>query len=93
MNSNALSLVGDGIIYFLSLISFCIIIRSLLSWFVSPYSGVMRLFVTLTEPFLAPVRNLLARFMKGNAMGMDFSPIVTWLILYILQALVRAIFH
>ncbi len=93
MGGYALSRIGMGINLFLTVISYAIIIRSLLSWFVSPFSGIMRFMMTLTEPFIAPVRALLARlFGNGGMMGLDFSPVITFFLLRVLSAIVRAVF-
>ena len=55
------------------IINILIIIRVLLSWFnVSSYNQYIRLLYTITEPILAPFRNLLSSF----NMGIDISPMI-----------------
>ena len=70
---------------FFSVLYFCIIIRALLSWFVSPHSNnpVMRILVDVTEPVLAPIR----RVVPTIAM-MDLSPLVALLAIPALNALI-----
>ncbi len=93
MGGYALSRIGVGLNLFLDIITYAIIIRSLLSWFVSPFSGIMRLFVTLTEPFLAPLRAFLNRIFRSNGMsGFDFAPMLAILILWFLGGFVDAVF-
>ena len=59
-------------------INILIIIRVLLSWFnVSPYNQFIQLLYTITEPILAPFRNLLSTF----NMGIDISPMVAIIVL------------
>ena len=77
----------DPIIQFinlvLTLISLAIIVRALLSWFYpvgrDPWT---KLLLDITEPLLAPVRNLLMRVLP---IPIDFSPIVVILLIQLLQ--------
>jgi YggT family protein len=72
------------IVMFFQILSLAILVRVLLSW-VDP-SGNMRITQVmrdLTEPILAPIRNLLP-----NMMMFDFSPIVALLLLQMLQRLI-----
>jgi YggT family protein len=60
--------------------SLVILARVLMSWVnVDPYSPLARVVFDLTEPVLAPVRNLLP-----PAAGLDFSPIIVLVVLQIL---------
>ena len=55
------------------IINILIIIRVLLSWFnVNSYNQYIRLLYTITEPILAPFKNLLSSF----NMGIDISPMI-----------------
>ena len=85
------ALIGRGVYYFLTLIFYAILIRSLLSWFVDPYSRVMVFLSMLVEPFVAPVRRLLSRF-SGDMMRVDFSPAIAGLIILFLRELIIRIF-
>lgn len=65
------------------LLIFAIFARAAASWFVRDGGGsIMRFLFDVTEPVLAPLR----RFMP-SAMGMDFSPMVAILGLYLLRQL------
>lgn len=55
----------------------------LTSWFVSPYHPIRQGLGRILEPFLAPIRNALPQ--TGM---MDFSPIVLFIILYILSSFI-----
>ena len=57
---------------------FLVFIRALLSWFPIIRDGIIySIIYNLTEPILAPVRNILSRSPLGGSSGMmiDFSPI------------------
>jgi YggT family protein len=75
----------------LSLLVLAIFIRALLSWFYpvgkDPWT---RLLVNVTEPILAPIRSVLARIMP---IPMDFSPIVAWLLIVLLQNLLSRAYN
>ncbi|HXY72445.1 MAG TPA: YggT family protein [Actinomycetota bacterium] len=66
-------------------------IRILLSWFPPPGSGPLRtgynLIYDLTEPVLRPVRGLLPPIRAGS-MGLDLSPILVFIVIFVLQAAV-----
>ena len=64
------------------IINMLIIIRVLLSWFnVSSYNQYIRFLYTITEPILAPFRNLLSSF----NMGIDISPMIAIIALSIVR--------
>lgn len=63
----------------IQLYSLVILARVLMSWVnIDPYSPLARTIFNLTEPVLAPVRNLLP-----PAAGLDFSPIIVMVLLQI----------
>lgn len=65
-----------------------IILRSLLPWFgVSPYHPAMRFLLQITEPLLAPLR----RTLRPMAGGLDFTPWIALIVLYILEQLLRTL--
>jgi len=67
----------------ISLLIFLIFVTSLLSWFQpDPRNSAVRLLHTIVDPLLHPIRAILP-----SAMGMDFSPMVAILILYLLKNL------
>ena len=75
----------------LSLIVLAIFVRSLLSWFYpvgkDPWT---KLLVDVTEPILAPIRSLMARLLP---IPIDFSPIVAWLLIVLLQNILSRAFY
>ena len=82
----SLLIIVDWLIEALQLL---IIVSSLLSWFpISPGNRVVRLLHALVEPLLHPIRALLP-----TTLGMDFSPLVAILILWLLKSVLRSSIH
>ncbi len=64
-----------------------VVIRCILSFIRhNPYHPIIRFIYDITEPIMAPFRRLLP-----PAGGIDFSPIVVWMVLMLLRNLVLAI--
>ena len=64
--------------------SFILLARVLTSWFqVDPYNPIIRILYQLTEPLLAPIRRLLPQ--TGM---MDFSPIVAFIAITVVERIV-----
>ena len=75
-------LVADKLIVLLIMLIF---ITSLLSWVQpDPRNPMVKLLHGIVDPVLHPIRVLLP-----STMGMDFSPMVAILILYVLQSLLN----
>ena len=72
----------------IQLYSFIVLARVLMSWVnIDPYSPLARAIYNLTEPVLAPVRNILP-----PAAGLDFSPIVVILLLQVVGQILVSMF-
>lgn len=83
-------IIKESINKFFLVLDFLILARVIAPWFgASPYSKGMRLLYQLTEPILAPFRNLLFRYGLGGTL--DFSPIVAMLALNIVQSFILRI--
>ncbi len=76
------------IVLILNILVIAIIVRSLLSW-VDPAgrNPISQLLFTITEPFLAPIRNLMGR---GGIGGFDLSPIVAILLIQVVSQVLTA---
>jgi YggT family protein len=69
----------------IQILIYLIVIASLLSWFQpSARNQLVRLLHTVVDPVLHPIRTILP-----SSMGMDFSPMVAILILWMLQRLLQ----
>ena len=66
----------------LTLYMWIVIVRALLSWVSpDPYNPIVRFLYRVTEPVLRPVRRLIP---MGN-IGIDISPVIVIVIIYLLQ--------
>jgi YggT family protein len=76
-----ITLVNAGI----QVLIYLILIASILSWFQpDPRNPLVRLLHAIVDPVLHPIRTLLP-----SAMGMDFSPMLAIVILWLLQSLIN----
>ena len=79
---NLLGAVAQVLDIVLNIFMWIIIIRALISWVnPDPYNPIVQFLYKVTEPVLFPIRKALP--MSG--MGIDFSPIVVFLIIIFLQ--------
>jgi len=70
-----------------TLYSFAIIVRAFLPWLgVDIYHPVMRFLIAITEPLLAPLRRYVP--LLG---GLDFTPMVALILLWIMERLLRIV--
>ncbi len=76
----------------LRILQLLIVVRALCSWFPQvQQSAVGEFLYTVTEPMLAPCRNLLSSFQSGRGMMLDFSPVIVLLLLEFAERLVYAL--
>lgn len=81
--------MGELILIITQLYSFIILGRVLMSWVqVDPYSPLARTLYQLTEPVLAPLRNM----MGGAMAGLDFSPIIAMIGIQIIGNIIAQAF-
>lgn len=81
-------IITSVIVNILQVLIFLIFIRAIMSWIpnLDPQHPIVHFLDILTEPFVQPVRRLLP-----STMGMDFSPLITFLILQGLIELIRLV--
>lgn len=88
MNGSTIQALIQGMIMFLNIFSWVIVINAVLSFFMSPRHRVRILLRKLTEPLVGPFR-LLTRRMNTSGLPFDFSPmlalIAIWLMISVLQ--------
>lgn len=69
--------------------SFIILAAALVSWiFLPPTNPVIRFLKFLTEPVLAPCRQLLFRILPSSWRRFDFSPVLAFLLIQLLMAFI-----
>jgi len=72
--------------YLLLFIQYAIMVRAVISWLpITRNNSLVRLLFQITEPVLAPIRNLLTRFTAGRGFMLDFSPVIAFIIIGILR--------
>ncbi|MBR0374898.1 MAG: YggT family protein [Mogibacterium sp.] len=88
------SVLVRAIAWFANLITTCMFVQALLSWFVrdynSPVAQLYRLLSNLTAPIVEPVRRFMSRINTGP---MDFSILVSMLLVeFVARLLIRLIY-
>ena len=79
-------LIFIAIIYLFKIIRYAIIASAIISWLpISRDNPLVRLLYQITEPILAPIRRLIERSSMGGGMMFDFSPIVAFLLLAVIE--------
>ncbi len=83
-----MNLIVQSLFVLINVYQIILFLRVMLSWFrIDPYSNAFaRLLYALTEPVLEPIRAILP-----PAGMIDFSPLVAFLILAVLQMVLRAL--
>lgn len=72
-----------------TIIEFAILARVMISWFPVPRENRMiQVLYTITEPILGPIRTMISRSSFGRNMMFDFSPIVAFILLGIVQNII-----
>jgi len=83
-----LTLIKIALNYVLQAMSIIILVRCVLSWLPLGYNKLTEFIYTVTEPILAPIRNLLSKAMGGSIMYLDFSPIIAFALIRFLQRII-----
>lgn len=70
-----------------------VFIRCIISWFpISHGNAIIRLLYALTEPILAPIRNIIEKSpLGGRGMIIDFSPIIALFFIDIVKTVLRVL--
>ena len=85
-------IIAKTISVILSVVSFAMLIRMILPWFVDPMdSRAYELSCLLTEPFILPVRAAMVYFNIGQDSPVDFAFIIAYILIWLLRNLLPAI--
>lgn len=80
--------IFSAIVWLLKLMKYAIIARAILSFLPIQRDGVViKLIYQITEPILAPIRRLIERSAFGNSMMLDFSPIIAFMIIGLVESI------
>ena len=77
----------------LQILTFLLVARAILSWFIKPYSKYYKYYAILlriTEPVIYPFRKLAARFMSPGV-PIDLAPLFAMLAIWLLQMLLNTV--
>jgi YggT family protein len=87
-------LIVQALGYFIRLLNLLILVRCILSWMPAFYGKpVVRLIYRLTEPLLAPIRNIMQKSPLGGGMPVDFSPVIAMILLDVVyEVIVKLLF-
>lgn len=78
-------------IFFLDVMIVLMVIRAVLSWLPVDENGAFVNFIySTTETVVMPVRVLLERFEKLNAFPIDIAFLISFVLLYLIQAILMA---
>lgn len=83
-----MNILQNTIMVFAQVLDFLILIRVILSWIPRlPDNIFTRLLFDLTEPILAPIRNLINKSpFGGTGMILDFSPMIALIIINVVSS-------
>ena len=76
-----IEVIKSFVLIFLSVIQFAMLLRALLSWFVMGGGKFTNFLYAITEPFIAPVRALFEKMNWLQNSPIDFSFMVTYLLI------------
>lgn len=79
-----------SIIWFLNILSWAIIINSLLSWVLDPTHPIKVILTRFVEPVVAPFRVLTDK-LNTSGLPMDFSPLLAYIVLSIISSLLSSL--
>jgi len=76
-----IEVIKSFVLIFLSVIQFAMLLRAILSWFVMGGGKFTNFLYAVTEPFIAPVRALFEKMNWLQNSPIDFSFMVTYLLI------------
>ena len=87
--STVIYVLVQFVLYAINVITLAMCIRAVISWFYDGDGWFIRLLYFITEPVIMPVRLLLVKMNWLQNTPLDFSYILAYLILFIVQVLLR----
>ncbi len=79
-----------AILMFINILNFAILVRCILSWLPMSNTAFHNVIAVITEPILAPIRNMLNKSPLENT-GLDLSPLIAFVLLNALARLIVGI--
>ncbi len=88
-----MDIIISAIGVFIEILDYLILARVFLSWL--PFgmdNPIIRFIYTLTEPILAPIRNMISKSpLGGPGMVLDFSPIIAFFLIRVVFGIIQNI--
>lgn len=84
-----MSTIGIALYYLLDILSWIIVIKSFMTWLPSGGGKFYDVLSSITEPIEAPIRSIMYKYTSGPV---DFSPMISILVLILLKNIVLRIF-
>ena len=79
-----IEVIKSVVLVFLTVIQFAMLLRAILSWFVMGGGKFINFLYAITEPFIAPLRALLEKMNWFQNSPIDFSFMITYLLISLL---------
>lgn len=79
-----------GVIWFLNILSWAIIINALLSWVMDPMHPVRVWLIRFIEPIVSPFRYIADR-LNTSGLPIDFSPLLAYISLQLVIAILQSL--
>lgn len=76
-----IEVIKSFVLIFLSVVQFAMLLRAILSWFVMEGGTFTNFLYAITEPFIVPVRTLFEKMNWLQNSPIDFSFMVTYLLI------------
>lgn len=78
-----------AVVIFFRVTEILIFLRIIFSWLpIDKNNAIFQFLYSVTEPILAPIRNLIARSSFGRNLMIDFSPILAYLLLSFMERII-----
>ena len=79
-----------SVIWFLNILSWAIVLNSLLSWILDPMHPVRAFLARFVEPIVSPFRALTSK-LNTSGLPIDFSPLLAYFTLSIITTLLNSL--
>ena len=79
-------------LYLIKLISICMFIRAILSWFnVNANNPIIKFLYVVTEPAIVPLRKLFQKMNWFQNTPLDISFAMTYLVIFVLELIIESV--
>lgn len=79
-------------LYLIKLISICMFIRAILSWFnVNANNPIIKFLYVVTEPAIVPMRKLFQKMNWFQNTPLDISFAMTYLVIFVLELIIESV--